>query len=131
MNTKAGSVEPKNTHIGYSDVRGHTVDSLDEVPTAYRHFYKPVVENRNTFEQLNDYLVKRSQEICENVRLQRDEYRKEFIIPHTSDIIPPLCYAGMNLQSNIDNLLACFQNTLSAALFCESKYAETLKTTHP
>ena len=71
--------------------------------------------------QLNERLVEQAKSICENVRLQRDKYRTDGI-PHTSDIIPPLCSIKRTLHQNIDNVFACYSNTLSAALFCEAQY---------
>ena len=69
-----------------------------------------------SMEQLNEYLVNRSKGICENVRKSRVKRA------WTSDIVPPLCHADSNLYQNIKNVLACFSNTLAAALFCESEY---------
>jgi hypothetical protein len=73
-----------------------------------------------SFEQLNEYLIGRSGEICEYVRKRREGC-------HTSDIIPPLCYKENTLNQNIDSVLACFSNTLSAALFFESDNLKLLK----
>lgn len=72
-----------------------------------------------SIEQVNEYLVKRSAVICEHVRKSRRG-------SHTSDIIPPICYIGQSLQENIKSVLACFSNTLSAALSSEAKYIQTL-----
>jgi len=77
--------------------------------------------DKMNIEQLNEYLVKRSKVLCEYVRKERIKYQKGGI-PHTSDIIPPICHIDMPLHKNIDNALACYSNTLSAALFCESEY---------
>jgi hypothetical protein len=71
--------------------------------------------------QLNEYLVKRSAVICEKVRKERMKYRTGGI-PHTTDIIPPYCSIGAPLNKNIENVMACFNNTLMAALFCEHQH---------
>ena len=76
--------------------------------------------------QLNEYLVNRSAVICEYVRKQRRELPKGKI-PHTSDVIPPICYIDMSLQENIKNVLACFSNTLAAALSSETHYIQALE----
>ena len=76
--------------------------------------------------QLNEYLVKRSAVICEYVRKKRAELPKGKI-PHTSDVIPPLCYSETTLKENIKNLMACFSNTLVAALSSETMYIQTLE----
>ena len=112
-NSSKGSVEPKNTHK-------EGVNNLTPDPTL-------VITDDATdtvsmdMEQLNRYIVTQARSICENVRKQRDEYRTDGI-PHTSDIIPPFCYMESSLRENIDNMFACYSNTLSAALFCESQY---------
>ena len=73
-----------------------------------------------SLEQLNEYLVKRSAVICEYARKKRQ-------VGYTSDIIPPICYIDVPLQKNIDNVLACFSNTLAAALSSETRYIQALQ----
>jgi hypothetical protein len=46
---------------------------------------------------------------------------------HTSDILPPICHGGWTLHDNIKNVLACFSNTLAAALSSEARYIQTHK----
>jgi len=77
--------------------------------------------NKMSIEQLNERLVKESEVICKNVRKARNKYKNRNGTPLTSDIIPPLCYINMSLHRNIDNVLACFSNTLGSALFYESE----------
>ena len=71
-------------------------------------------------EQINEYLVNRSDVIREYARKKRQ-------VVHTSDILPPICYIDVPLQKNIDNVLACFSSTLAAALCSEAKYIKIHK----
>lgn len=75
--------------------------------------------NKMNPDQLNHYLIKRANVICEYVRKKRTEF-------HTSDIMPPICQPNNSLQKNIDSVLACFGQTLAAALFSESQYIKIL-----
>lgn len=40
--------------------------------------------------------------------------------------MPPICYDKYTLVENINNVLACFSNTLGAALFSESECIKAL-----
>ena len=73
-----------------------------------------------SLERVNEYLVKRSKVICEYVRKSRRGF-------HTSDILPPICCIDRTLHENIENVLACFSNTLAAALYSESQYIKIHK----
>ena len=75
-----------------------------------------------SMEQLNEYLIKRTTAMREYAGKERSKYNKINGMPHTTNIIPPMCYSGFTLYDNIKNMLACYSNTLSAALFCESRY---------
>ncbi|MDR1339401.1 MAG: hypothetical protein LBK58_05040 [Prevotellaceae bacterium] len=77
-------------------------------------------EEGMNLEQLNEYLVKRSDVICEYVRKKRTGY-------HASDILPPVCQSDAPLHKNIESVLTCFSHTLGAALFSESFSMKLLK----
>ena len=90
-----------------------TAVSLSDVPNAI-------------LQLINEHLVERANIMRENTRLERLKYKKEGI-PHTTDIISPYCDINSTLGKNIDNLLACYSNTLSAALFSEHEYIKKLE----
>lgn len=73
-----------------------------------------------SLDQLNEYLIKRASAICKLIKGKSAG-------TYTSDIIPPICSIDMSLHQNIDNVLACFSNTLAAALFSESEYIRIFK----
>jgi hypothetical protein len=75
-------------------------------------------EEMNT-EQINMHLVQRASEICERVIKRRKGHQ-------ISDIMLPICYKEYSLVKNINNVLACFSNTLEAALFRESEHIKAL-----
>jgi hypothetical protein len=70
-----------------------------------------------SLEQLNEYLVKLSKGIKDDVR----EKRATCI----SYIITPICSIKSTLHSNITNVMACYHNTLIAAFHIESEYIKT------
>lgn len=73
-----------------------------------------------TLEALNERLVKKAVVLCEYVREKRTGC-------HSSDIMPPICYAGATLSQNIDSVLTCFGYTLASALFSESQYIKIFR----
>jgi len=70
--------------------------------------------------QINMHLIQRASVICEYVREKRTGL-------YTSDILPPICYVNNTLYENIESVLACFSNTLAAALHSEIKHIEISK----
>ena len=88
--------------------------------SALVHETDKVNSGEMSLKQLNEYLVSSSREICELARKSRTG-------GHTSDILPPICYINNTLYENISNVLACFSNTLAAALFSESQYIKIHK----
>jgi hypothetical protein len=73
-----------------------------------------------SIKQLNEYLVGRATALSEKSRKKRAEYDKDLPL-HTTDIVPPGCYPDWSLKQNIDNLMACYNNTLMAGLFYETE----------
>jgi len=73
-----------------------------------------------SLEQLNEYIVNRSAVMREYVKKKRTGF-------YASDMIPPICHIDVPLKGNIENVLACFSNTLAAALFSESQYIKIHK----
>jgi len=72
--------------------------------------------------QFNKYLIAWSEVVCKRTNELKKKYNNGF---HATDITPPGCYPGMSLNENIDSLFAGYNNTIVAALFCESEYIKT------
>jgi len=69
-----------------------------------------------SIEQLNEYLVDEATKVCRYIRKLRGTQG------YISDIVPPISSVNWTLKHNIKNVMACFSNTLGAALFAERGY---------
>ena len=106
-----GSGEPQTRTNGVNS-NAMTTDGTSKVCNAVTGRCNAAM----SIEELNEYLVKEASAVCRHFREARGK------TGHTSGIIPPICSDRMSLKDNIKNLLACFNNTLSAALFSEREY---------
>ena len=73
-----------------------------------------------SIEQLNEYLVGMVSEVSEKTSRERAEYDKT-LMAHTTDINTPYCSINWTLMENLENVMACYNNTLMAGLFYESE----------
>ena len=112
---KIGSVEPVITRSETYPTNGET------------HIVKTngvTDKSGMTLEQLNEYIVKRAAVIRGKMRNERMKFWPGGM-PHTTDIIPPYCHSNVSLHKNIENLMASYNNTVLAALFCEHQSIKT------